>query len=83
MDDGLDEDSGEDVVDINTEQHPGFMASAWSFITTFFTSLIPEGPPQVGNWAEEGLLAIEQLCFKVKANSIGGYFKYSAISKDL
>lgn len=49
MDDGLDEDSGEDVVDINAEQHPGFMASAWSFITTFFTSLIPEGPPQVGN----------------------------------
>ncbi|XP_053120922.1 homocysteine-responsive endoplasmic reticulum-resident ubiquitin-like domain member 2 protein [Hemicordylus capensis] len=49
MDDGIDEDSGEDVVDVNTEQHPGFMASAWSFITTFFTSLIPEGPPQVGN----------------------------------
>ncbi|XP_044310511.1 homocysteine-responsive endoplasmic reticulum-resident ubiquitin-like domain member 2 protein isoform X2 [Varanus komodoensis] len=49
MDDGIDEDSGEDIVDVNTEQHPGFMASAWSFITTFFTSLIPEGPPQVGN----------------------------------
>nr|XP_008111049.1 PREDICTED: homocysteine-responsive endoplasmic reticulum-resident ubiquitin-like domain member 2 protein isoform X1 [Anolis carolinensis] len=49
MDDGIDEDSGEDVIDVNAEQHPGFMASAWSFITTFFTSLIPEGPPQVGN----------------------------------
>ncbi|XP_007431544.1 homocysteine-responsive endoplasmic reticulum-resident ubiquitin-like domain member 2 protein isoform X1 [Python bivittatus] len=49
MDEGIDEDSGEDIVDVNTEQHPGFMASAWSFITTFFTSLIPEGPPQVGN----------------------------------
>nr|XP_028606093.1 homocysteine-responsive endoplasmic reticulum-resident ubiquitin-like domain member 2 protein isoform X1 [Podarcis muralis] len=50
MDDGMDEDSGEDVVDVNAEHpHPGFMASAWSFITTFFTSLIPEGPPQVGN----------------------------------
>ncbi|XP_028606094.2 homocysteine-responsive endoplasmic reticulum-resident ubiquitin-like domain member 2 protein isoform X2 [Podarcis muralis] len=50
MDDGMDEDSGEDVVDVNADHpHPGFMASAWSFITTFFTSLIPEGPPQVGN----------------------------------
>uniref|UniRef100_A0A8D0EHU2 HERPUD family member 2 n=1 Tax=Strix occidentalis caurina TaxID=311401 RepID=A0A8D0EHU2_STROC len=43
-------DGGEDAAeDANTEQQPGFMASAWSFITTFFTSLIPEGPPQVGN----------------------------------
>lgn len=50
MDDGIDEDSGEDAgEDASTEQQPGFMASAWSFITTFFTSLIPEGPPQVGN----------------------------------
>ncbi|KAM7071681.1 homocysteine-responsive endoplasmic reticulum-resident ubiquitin-like domain member 2 protein isoform 2-T2 [Acridotheres tristis] len=50
MDDGIDEDLGEDAgEDGNTEQQPGFMASAWSFITTFFTSLIPEGPPQVGN----------------------------------
>nr|XP_006125878.1 homocysteine-responsive endoplasmic reticulum-resident ubiquitin-like domain member 2 protein isoform X1 [Pelodiscus sinensis] len=50
MDDGIDEESGEDTGDDgSTEQHPGFMASAWSFITTFFTSLIPEGPPQVGN----------------------------------
>ncbi|XP_075274782.1 homocysteine-responsive endoplasmic reticulum-resident ubiquitin-like domain member 2 protein isoform X1 [Opisthocomus hoazin] len=50
MDDGIDEDSGEDAgEDANTEQQPGFMASARSFITTFFTSLIPEGPPQVGN----------------------------------
>ncbi|XP_069715947.1 homocysteine-responsive endoplasmic reticulum-resident ubiquitin-like domain member 2 protein isoform X1 [Phaenicophaeus curvirostris] len=50
MDDGIDEDSGEDAgEDANVEQQPGFMASAWSFITTFFTSLIPEGPPQVGN----------------------------------
>ncbi|XP_032037741.1 homocysteine-responsive endoplasmic reticulum-resident ubiquitin-like domain member 2 protein isoform X3 [Aythya fuligula] len=50
MDDGIDEDSGEDAgEDANIEQQPGFMASAWSFITTFFTSLIPEGPPQVGN----------------------------------
>ncbi|XP_039570919.1 homocysteine-responsive endoplasmic reticulum-resident ubiquitin-like domain member 2 protein isoform X3 [Passer montanus] len=50
MDDGIDEDNGDDAgEDGNTEQQPGFMASAWSFITTFFTSLIPEGPPQVGN----------------------------------
>ncbi|KAJ8377418.1 hypothetical protein AAFF_G00260230 [Aldrovandia affinis] len=30
-------------------QYHGFLASIWSFITTFFTSLIPEGPPQPAN----------------------------------
>lgn len=59
MDEGLDDESWEsgesgDSGDDTTEstggaEPPGFMASAWSFITTFFTSLIPEGPPQVGN----------------------------------
>ncbi|XP_012787797.2 homocysteine-responsive endoplasmic reticulum-resident ubiquitin-like domain member 2 protein isoform X1 [Sorex araneus] len=50
MDDGLDDDSGEDAgEDASAVQRPGLMASAWSFITTFFTSLIPEGPPQVAN----------------------------------
>ncbi|XP_072116846.1 homocysteine-responsive endoplasmic reticulum-resident ubiquitin-like domain member 2 protein [Mobula birostris] len=59
MDEGLDDDSWEsgdsgDSGDDTTEsaggaEPPGFMASAWSFVTTFFTSLIPEGPPQVGN----------------------------------
>ncbi|KAL7976835.1 hypothetical protein Chor_008784 [Crotalus horridus] len=49
MDEGIEEDSGEDSGDVSAEQNPGFMSSAWSFITTFFTSLIPEGPPQVGN----------------------------------
>ncbi|XP_039192727.1 homocysteine-responsive endoplasmic reticulum-resident ubiquitin-like domain member 2 protein isoform X1 [Crotalus tigris] len=49
MDEGIEEDSGEDIGDVSAEQNPGFMSSAWSFITTFFTSLIPEGPPQVGN----------------------------------
>ncbi|XP_036753327.1 homocysteine-responsive endoplasmic reticulum-resident ubiquitin-like domain member 2 protein isoform X4 [Manis pentadactyla] len=50
MDDGLEDDSGEDAgEDASVIQRPGLMASAWSFITTFFTSLIPEGPPQVAN----------------------------------
>lgn len=50
MDDGLEDESGEDVgEDASAMQRPGLMASAWSFITTFFTSLIPEGPPQVAN----------------------------------
>ncbi|XP_037366049.1 homocysteine-responsive endoplasmic reticulum-resident ubiquitin-like domain member 2 protein isoform X2 [Talpa occidentalis] len=50
MDDGLEDESGEDAgEDANAIQRPGLMASAWSFITTFFTSLIPEGPPQVAN----------------------------------
>ncbi|XP_016893730.1 homocysteine-responsive endoplasmic reticulum-resident ubiquitin-like domain member 2 protein isoform X2 [Cynoglossus semilaevis] len=28
---------------------PGLLTTAWSFISTFFTSLIPEGRPQPGN----------------------------------
>ncbi|XP_053450025.1 homocysteine-responsive endoplasmic reticulum-resident ubiquitin-like domain member 2 protein [Nycticebus coucang] len=48
MDDGLEDESGEDASeDASAIQRPGLMASAWSFITTFFT--IPEGPPQVAN----------------------------------
>ncbi|XP_004708075.1 homocysteine-responsive endoplasmic reticulum-resident ubiquitin-like domain member 2 protein [Echinops telfairi] len=50
MDDGLEDESGEDAGEGGSAiQRPGLMASAWSFITTFFTSLIPEGPPQVAN----------------------------------
>lgn len=50
MDDGLEDESGEDAgEDASAAQRPGLMASAWSFLTTFFTSLIPEGPPQVAN----------------------------------
>ncbi|XP_059123516.1 homocysteine-responsive endoplasmic reticulum-resident ubiquitin-like domain member 2 protein [Peromyscus eremicus] len=50
MDDGLEDESGEDAGEDGSAVHrPGLMASAWSFITTFFTSLIPEGPPQVAN----------------------------------
>ncbi|XP_072455253.1 homocysteine-responsive endoplasmic reticulum-resident ubiquitin-like domain member 2 protein isoform X2 [Notamacropus eugenii] len=50
MDDGLDDESEEDAgEDAGAGPQPGLVASAWSFITTFFTSLIPEGPPQVAN----------------------------------
>lgn len=50
MDDGLEDESGEDTGEnASAVQRPGLMASAWSFVTTFFTSLIPEGPPQVAN----------------------------------
>lgn len=48
MDDGIEDESGEDAGE-EVVRRPGIMASAWSFITTFFTSLIPEGPPQVAN----------------------------------
>ncbi|XP_036394902.1 homocysteine-responsive endoplasmic reticulum-resident ubiquitin-like domain member 2 protein [Megalops cyprinoides] len=53
MDEGLEDDdgdSGEDGPGDNAAaNYPGFLASTWSFITTFFTSLIPEGPPQPPN----------------------------------
>ncbi|KAG7257739.1 hypothetical protein CRUP_029593 [Coryphaenoides rupestris] len=33
----------------NALQQPGFLTATWSFISTFFTSLIPEGRPQPAN----------------------------------
>ncbi|KAM9724587.1 homocysteine-responsive endoplasmic reticulum-resident ubiquitin-like domain member 2 protein [Menidia menidia] len=59
MDEGLeDEDSGEEgpggPEDQDQDQapappEPGLLTTAWSFISTFFTSLIPEGRPQPAN----------------------------------
>ncbi|XP_056376464.1 homocysteine-responsive endoplasmic reticulum-resident ubiquitin-like domain member 2 protein isoform X1 [Hyla sarda] len=50
MDEGIQDDGAEERGDDVPAVAPlGLVASAWSFITTFFTSLIPEGPPQVVN----------------------------------
>lgn len=50
MDEGIQDDGAEERGDdAPAVAPPGLVASAWSFITTFFTSLIPEGPPQVVN----------------------------------
>ncbi|XP_036371517.1 homocysteine-responsive endoplasmic reticulum-resident ubiquitin-like domain member 2 protein [Megalops cyprinoides] len=53
MDEGLEEeeaDRGEESPEgPNGAPRPGFLSSAWSFITTFFTSLIPEGPARAAN----------------------------------
>ncbi|XP_042363065.1 homocysteine-responsive endoplasmic reticulum-resident ubiquitin-like domain member 2 protein isoform X1 [Plectropomus leopardus] len=52
MDDGSDDDgeSGEEgAEDPNSAPHTGFLSSTWSFIITFFMSLIPEGPPNAAN----------------------------------
>lgn len=52
MDDGSDDDgeSGEEgAEDPNSGPHAGFLSSTWSFIITFFMSLIPEGPPNAAN----------------------------------
>ncbi|XP_020495893.1 homocysteine-responsive endoplasmic reticulum-resident ubiquitin-like domain member 2 protein [Labrus bergylta] len=52
MDDGSDDDgeSGEEGVDDpNSGPHTGFLSSTWSFIITFFMSLIPEGPQNAAN----------------------------------
>ncbi|XP_037651041.1 homocysteine-responsive endoplasmic reticulum-resident ubiquitin-like domain member 2 protein [Sebastes umbrosus] len=52
MDEGSDDDgeSGEEgVEDPNSAPHAGFLSSTWSFIITFFMSLIPEGPPNAAN----------------------------------
>ncbi|XP_075068651.1 homocysteine-responsive endoplasmic reticulum-resident ubiquitin-like domain member 2 protein [Mixophyes fleayi] len=50
----MDEGMNENAAGVRGEEapavpRPGLVASAWSFITTLFTSLIPEGPPQVVN----------------------------------
>ncbi|XP_061598105.1 homocysteine-responsive endoplasmic reticulum-resident ubiquitin-like domain member 2 protein isoform X1 [Cololabis saira] len=45
-----DGDSGEEgVEDPNSAPQAGFFSSTWSFIITFFMSLIPEGPPNAAN----------------------------------
>lgn len=53
MDDGLgdeDGDSGEEGSEgLDGDDQSGFLSSIWSFITTFFTSLIPEGMPNAAN----------------------------------
>lgn len=52
MDDGSDDDgeSGEEgAEDPNSAPNAGFFSSTWSFIITFFMSLIPEGPPNAAN----------------------------------
>ncbi|XP_010872151.2 homocysteine-responsive endoplasmic reticulum-resident ubiquitin-like domain member 2 protein [Esox lucius] len=53
MDEGLgddDGDSGEDgPEDHNGIPHAGILSTTWSFVVTFFMSLIPEGPPNAVN----------------------------------
>ncbi|KAJ4928346.1 hypothetical protein JOQ06_016138 [Pogonophryne albipinna] len=52
LDDGSDDDgeSGEEAAeDPNSAPHTGFLSSTWSFIITFFMSLVPEGPPNAAN----------------------------------
>ncbi|XP_029920094.1 homocysteine-responsive endoplasmic reticulum-resident ubiquitin-like domain member 2 protein [Myripristis murdjan] len=52
MDQGLDDDgeSGEEgAEDPNNPPNTGFLSSTWSFIITFFMSLIPERPPNAAN----------------------------------
>ncbi|CAL8247823.1 unnamed protein product [Lota lota] len=60
MDEGLENDDGEEEAGggeggeeqglaQTAVQQPGFLTSTWSFISTFFTSLIPEGRPQPVN----------------------------------
>lgn len=56
MDDGMeDDDGGEEAAPdpghaaAAALPEPGFLTTAWSFISTFFTSLIPEGRPLPAN----------------------------------
>uniref|UniRef100_A0A1A8KIQ3 Homocysteine-responsive endoplasmic reticulum-resident ubiquitin-like domain member 2 protein n=1 Tax=Nothobranchius kuhntae TaxID=321403 RepID=A0A1A8KIQ3_NOTKU len=52
-DDDDDDDGGESgeegAEDPNSTPNAGFLSSTWSFIITFFMSLIPEGPQNVAN----------------------------------
>lgn len=55
VDDGSDEDGEtleEGAEDPNSAAAPGFLSSTWSFIITFFMSLIPEGPQNAANWTK-------------------------------
>ncbi|KAF7692124.1 homocysteine-responsive endoplasmic reticulum-resident ubiquitin-like domain member 2 protein isoform X1 [Silurus meridionalis] len=46
MDDGLEDDgeSADEGTDEAASPRPSFLTATWSFISTFFTSLVPEGP---------------------------------------
>ncbi|XP_067093897.1 homocysteine-responsive endoplasmic reticulum-resident ubiquitin-like domain member 2 protein isoform X1 [Osmerus mordax] len=50
MDEGMEEEGDSDgQEDEAAVRQPGFLSSAWSFISTFFTSLIPEVRPHPAN----------------------------------
>lgn len=53
MDEGMEEEddgeSGEEGPEEAAPPRPGFLVATWSFISTFFTSLVPEGPPRAAN----------------------------------
>lgn len=59
MDQGMEDDEGgEEVGENGSEDQPqeaaavpelSFLTTVWSFISTFFTSLIPEGRPHQAN----------------------------------
>ncbi|KAM9783017.1 homocysteine-responsive endoplasmic reticulum-resident ubiquitin-like domain member 2 protein [Neosynchiropus ocellatus] len=51
MDDGVDDDNSSEEGGAVADAAPetGFITVVWSFISTFFTSLIPEGRPQAAN----------------------------------
>ncbi|XP_053700007.1 homocysteine-responsive endoplasmic reticulum-resident ubiquitin-like domain member 2 protein isoform X2 [Synchiropus splendidus] len=51
MDDGVDDDSSSEEGGAVADAAPetGFITAAWTFVSTFFTSLIPEGRPQAAN----------------------------------
>ncbi|XP_072548676.1 homocysteine-responsive endoplasmic reticulum-resident ubiquitin-like domain member 2 protein isoform X2 [Salminus brasiliensis] len=52
MDEGIEDDdgeSGEEGPEDTALARPGFLTTTWSFISTFFTSLVPEGPPRATN----------------------------------
>ena len=52
MDDGIGDDAGESEEEGPEDAapaRPGFLTATWSFISTFFTSLVPEGPARPAN----------------------------------
>lgn len=58
MDEGVEDDDsseegvggpGDQVQAAAALQEPSFLTMAWAFISTFFTSLIPEGRPHPAN----------------------------------
>lgn len=53
IDETSDDDDGESgeegAEDPNSGPNAGFLSSTWSFIITFFMSLIPEGPQNAAN----------------------------------
>ena len=61
---------------------PSLLSTAWCFVRTFFTSLIPQGPP-VANWANSRLRSCTSFFYFLSASALRSFhlFRFKQISR--